>query len=291
VKNDETVLWVDHAIAMEYYSRKEYDDAYQAFSFLFKSRRTEILKDAKIPLLHSLARGDRSLVKERLQQLPYTLKSVVFESASTAQECCDSLLELGYIEEAAELWVQYAKNDNGLYLGSFLSQLCKSLHLRRETQDCLSIWKALVEASPRNSLILAEFRLACAAHLDDIAVLHILEQLVVRYPESTALFSMLVEHLKLADANRRLAVWRGLAAEFPQNRHFRNELYVAHNLACVGISNYDTLCMICMERDMDTCFFSCGHVSCKQCAASLKACHICRSSITQRGKVYAVLSM
>jgi hypothetical protein len=110
-------------------------------------------------------------------------------------------------------------------------------------------------------------------------MLYILEQLVVWYPKSTILFLMLVEHLKPADANRRLAIWRGLAAEFPQNRHFRNKLCVAHNLACVGISNYDMLCMICMERDIDTCFFSCGHVSYKQCATLIKAYHIYRSSI------------
>jgi hypothetical protein len=288
VKNDEAVLWVDHAIAMEYYSREDYEKSYQSFTFLFKSQPIEALTDAKIPLVHSVVRGDRTLIKERLQQLPSTLKSVNLGPKSTVLECCDYLLELGYIEESAELWTQCARNDNGPR--PFLARLCKSLHLRFEAQDCLTIWKALVEANPNNPLLLAEFKIACATHLDDIVVLYTLQQLVARYPENTALFSMLVQHLKPVDVLRRLAVWRGITAEFPQHRHLRNELYLARNVAGVGVSDSDTLCMICMENDMDTCFSRCGHVCCTQCAASMDRCHLCRSTIRERIKIYAVVS-
>jgi hypothetical protein len=288
MKNNEAVLWVDHAIAMEYYSREDFEKAYQSFSFLFKSQATEALTDAKIPLIHSIVRGDRTLIRERLHQLPSTLKLAELGPESTILECCDSLLELGYIKESAALWIQCARNDR--YYRSFLARLCKSLHLRLEAQDCLTIWRALVEANPNNPLLLAEFKIACATHLDDIVVLHTLQQLVAQFPENTTLFSMLVQHLKPADVSRRLAVWRGLTAEFPQNRYFRNELYLARNLAGVETSDFDTLCMICMEKDMDTCFSRCGHVCCTQCAASMDRCHLCRRTIRERIKIYAVVS-
>jgi hypothetical protein len=288
VKNDEAVLWVDHAIAMEYYSREDYEKSYLSFTFLFKSQPIKALTDAKIPLIHSIVRGNRTLIKERLQQLPSTLKLAELGPESTILECCDSLLELGYIEESAELWIQCARNDR--YHHSFLARLCKSLHLQLEAQDCLTIWRALVEANPNNPLLLAEFRIACATHLDDIVVLHTLQQLVARYPENPALFSMLVQHVKPAGALRRLAVCRGLTVELPQNRHFRNELYLARTLAGGGVSNYDTLCMICMENDIDTCFSRCGHVCCTKCAASMGRCHICRKTIRERIKIYAVVS-
>jgi tetratricopeptide (TPR) repeat protein len=188
VKNDEAVLWVDHAIAMEYYSRKDYENAYQSFSLLCMSQAIKVLKDAIMPLIHSIIRGDRTLIRERLHQLPSTLKSVELGPESTILECYDSLLELGYIRESAELWIQCARNDR--YNRSFLARLCNSLHLRLEAQDCLTIWRAFVEASPNNTLLLAEFKIACATHLDDIVVLHTLQQLVARHPENTALFSM-----------------------------------------------------------------------------------------------------
>ncbi|KAL2848965.1 hypothetical protein BJX68DRAFT_267313 [Aspergillus pseudodeflectus] len=54
VKNDEAVLWVDHAIAMEYYSRKDYEKAYQSFSLLCMSQAIEVLRDAIMPLIHSI---------------------------------------------------------------------------------------------------------------------------------------------------------------------------------------------------------------------------------------------
>jgi hypothetical protein len=273
---------------MEYYSREDYEKSYQLFTFLFKSQPIEALTDAKILLIHSIVRGDRTLIRERLYQLPSMLKLVELGPESTILKYYDSLLELGYIKESTELWIQCARNNRYNY--SFLARLCSLLYLRLEAQDCLIIWRVLVEASPNNTLLLAEFKITCATHLDDIVVLHTLQQLVARHPENTELFSMLVEHLKPADVLRRLAVWRGLTAEFPHNRHFRNKLYLARNLAGVGVSDSDTLCMICMENDMDTCFAACGHVCCTQCAASMDRCHLCRSMIRKKIKIYAVVS-
>ena len=44
-------------------------------------------------------------------------------------------------------------------------------------------------------------------------------------------------------------------------------------------------CGICLDTTKD-CAFNCGHMSCFECAELLQTCHICRSDITERRKVY-----
>ncbi len=44
-------------------------------------------------------------------------------------------------------------------------------------------------------------------------------------------------------------------------------------------------CSICMDRSSDVAF-SCGHVTCSQCAQSLQTCHICRQEINQRIRLF-----
>jgi hypothetical protein len=91
---------------------------------------------------------------------------------------------------------------------------------------------------------------------------------------------MLIQNLEPADDKRRLAVWRNLAAYFPYNRHFQNELYLTLS---VGTNNFDSLCTICADKDNDTCFLGCGHFCYTQCAALTDQCHMCREAIKKRG--------
>ncbi|CAF1310764.1 unnamed protein product [Rotaria magnacalcarata] len=44
-------------------------------------------------------------------------------------------------------------------------------------------------------------------------------------------------------------------------------------------------CVICMERKNDVAFL-CGHLSCSQCATALIDCHICRTNIRQKIKLF-----
>ena len=44
-------------------------------------------------------------------------------------------------------------------------------------------------------------------------------------------------------------------------------------------------CGVCLDASKD-CAFNCGHMSCSKCAESLQVCHICRTKITDRRRVY-----
>ncbi|AIZ48648.1 iap-2 [Agrotis segetum nucleopolyhedrovirus B] len=49
----------------------------------------------------------------------------------------------------------------------------------------------------------------------------------------------------------------------------------------------DIMCKICFERERDTCFIPCRHVStCSECAKRCKVCCICRQKITDRLEVF-----
>ncbi|ACI28802.1 agip101 [Agrotis ipsilon multiple nucleopolyhedrovirus] len=49
----------------------------------------------------------------------------------------------------------------------------------------------------------------------------------------------------------------------------------------------DIMCKICFERERDTCFMPCRHVStCSECAKRCKVCCICREKITNRLEVF-----
>ncbi|ABM45797.1 inhibitor of apoptosis 2 [Spodoptera frugiperda multiple nucleopolyhedrovirus] len=49
----------------------------------------------------------------------------------------------------------------------------------------------------------------------------------------------------------------------------------------------DVMCKICFERERDTCFLPCRHVStCSQCAKRCKVCCICRKTIENKLEVF-----
>jgi hypothetical protein len=49
------------------------------------------------------------------------------------------------------------------------------------------------------------------------------------------------------------------------------------------------LCTICYEQEMTTAFYDCGHVlACKDCAAKIDNCPICRRRVVGRLQLYGV---
>lgn len=49
----------------------------------------------------------------------------------------------------------------------------------------------------------------------------------------------------------------------------------------------DSMCKICFERERDTCFLPCRHVStCSECAKRCKVCCICREKIKNKLEIY-----
>ena len=44
-------------------------------------------------------------------------------------------------------------------------------------------------------------------------------------------------------------------------------------------------CAICLDADKN-CTFNCGHQACMECAKTLSVCHICRTPVTTRTRVY-----
>lgn len=48
-------------------------------------------------------------------------------------------------------------------------------------------------------------------------------------------------------------------------------------------------CQICYEKDMTTAFYECGHVlACKECAAQIETCPVCRKRVLARLELYGV---
>jgi hypothetical protein len=48
-------------------------------------------------------------------------------------------------------------------------------------------------------------------------------------------------------------------------------------------------CQICYSRKMNTAFYECGHVvACKECAAQIEDCPVCRKRVLARLELYGV---
>ncbi|OJJ62687.1 hypothetical protein ASPSYDRAFT_1168217 [Aspergillus sydowii CBS 593.65] len=280
-------------IAMGHYLQHDYDNAYHAFRSILTSQHGSGAKDdAKLLILYCIAKGEKSAVPRRLQHLPYKLqreKSIYPEP--TALECCKILLQHRHLEEAAKLWAKFTINTED-YNG-FLSQLCEELDNQKhqlEPTITLSVWGALVSAQPDSPHLLARFRATCEECLDENVAAQKVRALLCQYPGNTALFETLVQQLKLVDAEERFRMWKGLIARIPYKGSFWVELYLAHNKLRNRKDNPDSICMICTDRDLDTCFSSCGHVCCAHCAEAINRCHLCRTPIKDRVKVHAIVS-
>lgn len=52
------------------------------------------------------------------------------------------------------------------------------------------------------------------------------------------------------------------------------------------------ICRICMDSEINTAFFPCGHViSCQECAARCERCPVCRADIHQSQVIYLPLAL
>lgn len=91
----------------------------------------------------------------------------------------------------------------------------------------LSIWGALVSAQPDNPRLLAGFRAACEECLDENVAAQKVRSLLCQYPGNAVLFEMLVQQLKLVDAEERFRMWKSLIARIPYKGNFWVELYLA----------------------------------------------------------------
>ncbi|KAL4933504.1 uncharacterized protein BDV17DRAFT_252124 [Aspergillus undulatus] len=273
-------------IAMAHYLQHDYDNAYHAFcsivtsqhdayhvfrSILTSQHDSDATDDPKLLMLYCIAKGEKSAVARRLEHLPYKLqrKKSIYPRP-TALECCKILLQHGHVEEAAKLWAKFTINTEDY--NRFLPQICEELHNQRHqlgSTKTLAVWGALVSAQPDNPHLLAGFRAACEECLDKNVAVQKVRSLLCQYPGNTALFEMLVQQFKAVDSEERFRMWKSV-----RNRK----------------NNPDSLCIICTVRDLDTCFSSCGHVCCAQCAEAINRCHLCRTPIKDRVKVHAVVS-
>lgn len=281
---DESGRW-DALLPDAYYSLGRYDDAsriltdvIQKYSFL--PEQEAYFERLQIYCL--IGQGNDGAVKERLCRLS---SHQLFK-----EDICRALVDSGYIREAVMLWVDIAKEipDEALLL-----TLCEKLQIHPDHSHDVSLWKSLVSASPGPPEPLMGLESSLQKCQDPAVLIRTWRELLADDPDNGVFLGRLVTALRQQeDPGQRVIVWRSLTAKFPHIERFREELYLARGQECRSQGrevDLDSLCCICMDRELNTCFWRCGHISCAGCAEPMDHCYLCRKKIEEKVKVYATM--
>lgn len=289
VQKQSPSFWIDREIALEFLSQRKFDDSYQAFNNLQSKYQLVPGQKAEVEkfLLHcAIGSGDKAAVYALLQ---------ISRDTQSNLEICELLLDFEHVEEAAKLWIKIPQSERG---DALLAKICEALHTQcghLQATKTLPIWETLLRSRPENPSLFAGFKGALETCPNKSILVDKLELLLHENPENFSFFDTISQELlKLGEPAQSLNVWRRLTARFPHIERFRNELYIARSahFHIHGTSeDPDSLCMICMDRKLDTCFSSCGHVCCAECGKNLVTCHMCRTNIKGKIKVHAILSL